>query len=276
MDLSYLWNNSSKTAIIQNKEGDLLVIKKNSQQAYKNEQKIDMDVAAQVKDGRVFVPLRFVTETLGYHVYYESIREMVFIKSKDYTFNMEALNQDRDEEDKTPKSVQTYEQEMVAERRTAISLPINVNFEPLESEHDYHEYIFLDEDRTKYIYYNGNIGTVVKIENGEAVAQGQFDFGKEEHDEFDQIAGKITKNRTHNPLLLPYFGMKDGIVGFKENRGEGTMTAYYEYERGTMYDTIPFDGDHTNLIQIIRDLDLEGPKKYRDYINNSVIRRISP
>ncbi|WLR52529.1 stalk domain-containing protein [Bacillus tianshenii] len=252
MNLSYLWDNSSKTAIIQNKMGDLLVIKNNSQQAYKNNHKIEMDVATKLQNGRVFVPIRFVTEKLGYHVRYESIRNMVFITSEDYKFNKDALNQD----------------DSVLARRAAISLPLNLDFKPLESDSLYHEYIFRVGETKKYVYYNGNIGTIVEIEDGRAVVQGQFDFGERMNEEFDQIAGKMTKKSVQDPFLETYFRIKNGIEGYKENRGEGMMTAYYEYERGTMYDTIPLEGVHTNIIQGYKDLELEGPKKYRNYTNN--------
>ncbi|OEH92051.1 copper amine oxidase N-terminal domain-containing protein [Bacillus solimangrovi] len=251
LGLSYGWDTSSNTVTIQNADEDTLIIKANSQVAYKNNNKIKMNIPAQMTNGRIFVPVRFITESLGYHVQYESIRRMVFITSNDYAFNMDSLNQ----EDK------------VAARRAAISLPLTPDFKTLDNPvSPFHEYIFLTGETNKYIYYNGHTGTIVEIKDGKAVVQGQYELGKKGIlFNFEDFSGKITKMNIEDPLLKPYFLSMHGIVGFKNN-GDGTMLVYYEYEHGTERATVSFTGSHSNLIQNPWEIERSEPRKKRIFV----------
>lgn len=93
LGFSYSWNPSSKVTTIQNKNGEYLKITVGSDIAYKADLPIKMDQVAKNKDGRVLVPIRFISETLGYHVQYETIRKIVFINTKDYKFDLNIMNQ---------------------------------------------------------------------------------------------------------------------------------------------------------------------------------------
>lgn len=95
LGLSYAWNPNTRITTVKNKNGDYLKIEVNSSTAYKNEKPVKMDAPAKNKDGRVLVPIRFVSESLGYHVQYESIRKIVFIASSDFTFDVNLLQQGR-------------------------------------------------------------------------------------------------------------------------------------------------------------------------------------
>lgn len=72
---------------VQNKNGDYLKITANSHSSSNNGQDVQMEVPAQNREGRILVPLRFVSESLGYDIYFEPIRQFVFIHAKDYSFD---------------------------------------------------------------------------------------------------------------------------------------------------------------------------------------------
>ena len=58
------WDKNTKTAAIKNSEAEI-ILKENSTVAVVNGESKDMGRYAFIKDGRLFVPVRFVTETLG-------------------------------------------------------------------------------------------------------------------------------------------------------------------------------------------------------------------
>lgn len=81
---------SSQTTTIQSKEmeGVKLEVKVGNETAFINGIDEQMDAPAQIKNGRVLVPIRFVSENLGYHVNYETIRKIVFITTTAYKFDV--------------------------------------------------------------------------------------------------------------------------------------------------------------------------------------------
>lgn len=89
---------------VQNKNGDYLKITANSHSSSNNGQ---MEVPAQNREGRILVPLRFVSESLGYDIYFEPIRQFVFINAKDYSLDSSILEQE----------------DLQAARKAAIALP---------------------------------------------------------------------------------------------------------------------------------------------------------
>lgn len=82
LGLTYTWDASSSTASIRNKEGDTAEIKVNSRTAYVNGKAREMGIPAQSSHGRILVPIRFVTEALGYQVEYSSAQKTVNITSR--------------------------------------------------------------------------------------------------------------------------------------------------------------------------------------------------
>lgn len=97
-------NAKTKMTTVQNKNGDYLKITANSHSSSNNGQ---MEVPAQNREGRILVPLRFVSESLGYDIYFEPIRQFVFINAKDYSLDSSILEQE----------------DLQAARKAAIALP---------------------------------------------------------------------------------------------------------------------------------------------------------
>ncbi|MFD0618215.1 copper amine oxidase N-terminal domain-containing protein [Paenibacillus sp. GCM10027629] len=156
LGIHYSWNPSSKVVTLQNKNGEYLKITVGSKVAYKGNQKIQMDQAAKNQDGRVLVPIRFVSEALGYHVDYETLRKMVFVNSDSYKFDMKQITQ----------------QDLQAARKAAISLPIKFDFQPLDLSGVYHEYSFPVGRADVYMLLDGRNETLVNIKDGKATAVG--------------------------------------------------------------------------------------------------------
>lgn len=106
LGLSYSFNAKTKMTTVQNKNGDYLKITANSHSSSNNGQDVQMEVPAN-REGRILVPLRFVSESLGYDIYFEPIRQFVFINAKDYSLDSSILEQE----------------DLQAARKAAIALP---------------------------------------------------------------------------------------------------------------------------------------------------------
>ncbi len=72
-------NDASRVAAQKNEIKVELTI--GSAKAYKNGQSIPIEVPAQIIDSNTFIPLRFVTEALGYHVYWNGKAQGIFIST---------------------------------------------------------------------------------------------------------------------------------------------------------------------------------------------------
>lgn len=67
-DANVLWDESKKTVIAVKGSGEdctSVVLQIGNNEAFVNDDKVELDSAAEIKEGRTFVPLRFVMETLG-------------------------------------------------------------------------------------------------------------------------------------------------------------------------------------------------------------------
>lgn len=206
LGLSYSFNSSTKVTTVKNGDGDYLKISVNSKTAYKNEKPIQMEIPAQNKDGRVLVPIRFITESLGYTVQFESIRKFVFVNSKDYKSDPNLINQN----------------DLQAARKAAIALPIVSNFNTLGTLKGYrlHQYSFPVGKADTY-FINDGIFTFVQIKDGKAIAIGQL-----LESDHSQVAGNVKPfmNMDTDPIMEPY---QNGNVIFYEN-GDGTAGAGYK------------------------------------------------
>lgn len=149
-------NAKTKMTTVQNKNGDYLKITANSHFASNN---IQMEVPAQNREGRILVPLRFVSESLGYDIYFEPIRQFVFINAKDYAFDSSILEQE----------------DLQAARKAAIALPIKADFKTLGTSngHRLHSYTF-PIGRADVYYLLDGMFTFVEIKKGQALAIGQL------------------------------------------------------------------------------------------------------
>jgi hypothetical protein len=226
MGISYSWNPSSKIATVKNKNGEYLKITVGSKTAYKGDQAIEMDQAAKSIDGRVLVPIRFVSEALGYHVNYEAIRKIVFVNANDYKFDIKMINQD----------------DLLSARRAAISLPITTDFKPLSLSGPYSTYSFPFGRADVYYFMDGRNRTFVEIKDGTAIAIGQFN----EHDR-SITTGKVPSNMIYDtdPILEPY---NKGNVLFLEN-SDGTATSVYNDENSKRVELKTKIYVHSDIIQ---------------------------
>jgi hypothetical protein len=207
MGISYSWNPSSKIATVKNKNGEYLKITVGSTTAYKADQPLEMDQAAKSIDGRVLVPIRFVSEALGYHINYEAIRKIVFVNANDYEFDMKMIDQD----------------DLLSARRAAISLPITTDFKPLGLSGPNNAYSFPFGRADVYYFMDGRNRTFVEIKDGKAIAIGQYN----DHDR-SRTTGKVPPNMVYDtdPIMEPY---NKGNVLFMEN-SDGTATAVFNDE----------------------------------------------
>jgi len=210
LGIHYSWNPSSKVATLKNGDGQYLKITVGSKVAYKGTQKIQMDQAAKSQDGRVLIPIRFVSETLGYHVDYETLRKMVFVNSDSYTFDMKQIAQE----------------DLQAARKAAIALPITFNYKPLDFSGGYHNYSFPVGKADIYVLQDGRNETLVHIKDGKAIAIGQF-----ADSDRSKTSGAILPNfiLDTDPLFKPY---DKGNVLFMEGRYGGPAKAVYNDENG--------------------------------------------
>ena len=126
--------------------------------AYKNGDPVQMDSEANNYNGRIMIPAKFVSEAFGYSVYYEKIREIIFIQSQNFTPDAQAI----------------HSADLKQARLAAISLPVRYSFKPGTSvqsdESQYYSYAFSLKDATRYAYSNGEITTVVEITGTAATA----------------------------------------------------------------------------------------------------------
>ncbi|GBF74653.1 hypothetical protein PA598K_03010 [Paenibacillus sp. 598K] len=195
---------SSNVVTLKNAKSEYLKITVGSKIAYKGNQKLNMDQAAKNLNGRVLVPIRFVSEALNFDVTYDSLRKMVFVNAKDYTYDMGQIAQE----------------DLQAARIAAISLPITHDFKSLGLASAYHEYSFPVGRSDVYIFSDGRYRTLVKIKDGKATGVGQYDGY-----DLSKTAGAIAPNfiPDTDPLFEAYH---NGNVLFWENT-DGTATAIY-------------------------------------------------
>jgi hypothetical protein len=208
LGLSYSFNPASKMATVKNKNGDYIKLTDSNKTALYNEKSIELSQPAQNKNGRFLVPIRVISEILGYNVQYDEIRNFVFIDSKDFSSDTSIINQ----------------QDLLIARRAAISLPIETKFEILGRVGVTQQYTFPVGRADYYYYVDGPFTTFVEINNGKAVAIGQQQI--ENHPSIKKTAGGIspTLSLDDDPVMDPY---REGAVVFFST-GIGMSTAVYD------------------------------------------------
>lgn len=72
------WNNKTRTATIIN-SNNILTIKPKENCAYINGRLINLDVPAEIKNGRIMVPVRFISEAFNNYVFYDKESRTVII-----------------------------------------------------------------------------------------------------------------------------------------------------------------------------------------------------
>ncbi|MFZ5985876.1 MAG: copper amine oxidase N-terminal domain-containing protein [Bacillota bacterium] len=81
------WNGAEKSVYAHNST-TYIYLKIGDSFAYVNGRKITLDVLAEIKDGRTFLPLRFISENLGAHVDWDNTTRTVTILYKKTTFTL--------------------------------------------------------------------------------------------------------------------------------------------------------------------------------------------
>lgn len=158
LGLHYSWDATRHTVTITNSSNDHFEMTQGQSIAYKNGEPVQMDSEANNYNGRIMIPAKFVSEAFGYSVYYEKIREIIFIQSQNFT----------------PAAQAIHSADLKQARLAAISLPVRYSFKPGTSvqsdQSQYYSYAFSLKDATRYAYSNGEITTVVEITGTAATA----------------------------------------------------------------------------------------------------------
>lgn len=211
LGLNYAWNGATKTVSISNENKNKVVVTLKSTKASIGDKTVTLDVPAQMRHGRVYVPVRFVTEAFGSKVQLETIRQILFVTSENNS-NVKANEGGSD---------------LKSQRQTAISLPIQTNFKPINlpnKPYSGESYSFAEGKTDGYLYSDNYTATIVKIQDGKAIAVGQYVFGALA--DFAQVAGDIKDNT--DPILRSYGA---DATGFKWSEN-GEVTGYYTDANG--------------------------------------------
>lgn len=211
MGLSYEWHSSTgKVRIFNHYQGVFLEIIQDSRTALRDGKPLEMTIPAQNRNGRMMVPLRFITEAFGYKVQYETIRKMVFINSPEYKFNPSLIEQG----------------DLQAARKAAIALPITSDFKVLGfPTRPNHGYVFITGRADSYRFDDQYTTSFVEIKDGEAKLIAQYVSGP--RSTFSHKAGNI--ETFGDPLMQQYYGPPFGDPVSFVALGDGTsITGYYE------------------------------------------------
>lgn len=235
LGLSYSFNSNSKVATVKNKNGDYIKLTENNKTALYNEKSIELNQPAQNKQGRFLVPIRFVSEILGYNVQFDEVRNFVFIysnESKSATSNNNTSNNQED---------------LYIARRLAISLPIVTKFKSLGREGVTQAYTFPVGRADYYYYSDGPFTTFVEVKNGQAVALGQQQV--EDRSPIKKTAGSLSPDvpLDIDPVMEPY---KLGAVFFSST-GIGKASAAYIDENHNRIELTQYMNTYWDIIQKI-------------------------
>lgn len=226
LGLHYSWDATRHTVTITNSSNDHFEMTQGQSVAYKNGKPVQMDSEANNYNGRIMVPAKFVSEAFGYNVYYEKIREIIFLQSRNFTPDAQAI----------------HSADLKQARLAAISLPVRYSFKPgtsVQSDHSqYFSYSFASKDATRYAYSNGGITTVVEITGTTATAVWQAS-------EADIPGYPATTFGGVQPayisdLFQDSFSYNNGVYSGYHRHNDGTVT------------TFKFPGrSYTELIRVI-------------------------
>uniref|UniRef100_UPI000498409F copper amine oxidase N-terminal domain-containing protein n=3 Tax=Paenibacillus TaxID=44249 RepID=UPI000498409F len=201
----------------------------NKKEAFKNNKTVQVDVPVQVTQGRILVPIRFVSENFGYKASYEKLRSILFIQDGNYKVDQENLQ---------AEDLQTA-------RQAAISLPVQFSFKSLSSlekpgANKEYNYIFPRGDSSRYMYGNNVGNTVVEVKDGVAKAVWQFTVSRG----LEDIASSAGKRPSYN-----YVQWVTDILMFNDEHGN--IKAVYKDDKGQQKDLTAKAKSYTDIIQPI-------------------------
>ncbi|APB71356.1 hypothetical protein PPYC1_13735 [Paenibacillus polymyxa] len=228
LGVTYQWDSKSQSALIT-KGKDQIKLTANKKEAFKNNQAVQVDVPVQMTQGRILVPIRFVSENFGYKANYEKIRSILFIQDGNYKVDQESLQAE----------------DLQAARQAAISLPIQFSFKSLSSLEKpganlSYTYVFPRGDSSRYMYLNRVGNTVVEVKNGVAKAVWQFTQGNGMSDIVSSAGQKPSYN---------YVGWVTDILMFNDEHGN--IKAVYKDDKGQQKDLTAKAKSYIDVIQPI-------------------------
>ncbi|WP_318626626.1 copper amine oxidase N-terminal domain-containing protein [Paenibacillus polymyxa] len=228
LGVTYHWDSKSQSAFIT-KGTDQIKLTANKKEAFKNNQAVQVDVPIQMTQGRILVPIRFVSENFGYKSNYEKIRSILFIQDGNYKVDQESLQAE----------------DLQAAREAAISLPVQFSFKSLSSlekpgANKEYNYIFPRGDSSRYMYGNNVGNTVVEVKDGVAKAVWQFTVSRG----LEDIASSAGKRPSYN-----YVQWVTDILMFNDEHGN--IKAVYKDDKGQQKDLTAKAKSYTDIIQPI-------------------------
>ncbi|WP_420540143.1 copper amine oxidase N-terminal domain-containing protein [Paenibacillus polymyxa] len=228
LGVTYQWDSKSQSALIT-KGKDQIKLMANKKEAFKNNQAVQIDVPVQMIQGRILVPIRFVSENFGYKASYEKLRSILFIQDSNYKVDQESLEAE----------------DLQAARQAAISLPIQFSFKSLSSlekpgANKEYNYIFPRGDSSRYMYGNNVGNTVVEVKDGVAKAVWQFTVSTG----LEDIASSAGKRPSYN-----YVEWVTDIMMFNDENGN--IKAVYKDDKGQQKDFTLNAESYKDVIQPI-------------------------
>ncbi|MNW48349.1 hypothetical protein D3C74_257120 [compost metagenome] len=228
LGVTYQWDSNSQSALIT-KGKDQIKLTANKKEAFKNNQAVQVDVPVQMTQGRILVPIRFVSENFGYKANYEKIRSILFIQDGNYKVDQESLQAE----------------DLQVARQAAISLPIQFSFKSLSSLEKpganlSYTYVFPRGDSSRYMYLNRVGNTVVEVKNGVAKAVWQFTQGNGMSDIVSSAGQKPSYN---------YVGWVTDILMFNDEHGN--IKAVYKDDKDQQKEITAKAKSYTDIIQPI-------------------------
>lgn len=200
------WDASTKTATVTNDVGDIIRITADNTTAYINGTAVTLDVPAQIIQDRMMVPIRFITEGLGYTVEFEEVRDILFVRSPGYAVDEEVLNSN----------------DLTEARKAAISLPLEADFMILKfGAHKIYNYRFPHGEALRYVYSDSYVNTIVEIRDGRAYVVAQYVYGGAPGS-LSHVRGIITEENQYE-VTKPF---ERGTSYLKQENGTGSFTYY--------------------------------------------------
>ncbi|MDY8094014.1 copper amine oxidase N-terminal domain-containing protein [Paenibacillus polymyxa] len=228
LGVTYQWDSKSQSAFIT-KGTDQIKLTANKKEAFKNNKTVQVDVPVQVTQGRILVPIRFVSENFGYKASYEKLRSILFIQDGNYKVDQENLQAE----------------DLQAAREAAISLPIQFSFKSISAlekpgANQGYFYAFPRGDSSRYMYFNNVGNTVVEIKDGVAKAVWQFTSGNG----MDDIVSSAGQRPSYN-----YDGRVTDIT--MGNDRDGNFKIIYKDDKGQQKDFTVKAESYKDVIQPI-------------------------
>ncbi len=235
MGADVLWDSSKK--LVTASKGDLtVIIPINSNTAVRNNTSVKLDVPAKIISGRTFVPFRFLSESLGAKVHYDSINKSIFITSEENSFSFKGLS--------LGSSLEEVSKVLGKPKRIDIS------------EYDFKWYIYHDNYKNYVqVGIRNNIVVAIYSNNPLWVNENGINVGSSKK----AVASSLTK-----PLDKILKGnIYYSLARFKD--GE----EYQVHQLDNSYLTIFYDLHRNHQVTALQIVDKSIEEKYRRHLNTS-------